>query len=226
MSATVPGSDEASRLQASVALAVDVRSLEKRFGYTRVLFALDLAVSPGEHVAISGPNGSGKTTLLRVLAGLLKPTDGTVRVLGSTPADRGVRRRVGVIAHAPSLYPRMSASENLSFWGRLYGDDHAPAHGRDILSQLGLDPDDRRPVSSYSQGMRQRAAVARALCTRPELVLADEPLAALDDAGAEAVVALLGADGRTVVAATHDAGRFPGSRRLVLDRGALRGTGA
>jgi heme ABC exporter ATP-binding subunit CcmA len=201
--------------------AVEVRSLERRFGTTPVLDALDLTVARGERVTITGPNGSGKTTLLRVLAGLLKPSGGDVRVLSGTPSDANVRRRVGVLSHTPAIYPRMTASENLSFWGRLYDDDTAPDRGRKLLAELGLDPDDRRPVSSYSQGMRQRVAVARALCTQPSLVLADEPLAALDEQGAGTVASLLGAEARTVIAATHDTHPFAGSRRLVLRDGAL-----
>ncbi len=201
--------------------AVCVRALERRFGATRVLDALDLDVETGERVTITGPNGSGKTTLLRVLAGLLRPSRGEVRVLGGPPSDAAVRRRIGVLAHTASIYPRMTASENLRFWGRLYGDDTAPTRGRDLLAHLGLDPDDHRPVASYSQGMRQRVAVARALCTQPALVLADEPLAALDEAGAAAVASLLASEGRTLVAATHDTRPFDGSRRLALRNGAL-----
>lgn len=200
--------------------AIEVRSLNRRFGYTRVLAGLDLVVAQGEHVTITGPNGSGKTTLLRVLAGLLRPTSGAVSVLGASPTANAVRRRLGVIGHAAGIYPRMTASENLTFWGRLYGDENAPARGRDILARLGLDPDDRRPTSTYSQGMRQRVAVARALCTDPSIVIADEPLAALDDEGATTVASMLG-DGRTLIAATHDAHRYERSRRLALRDGSL-----
>jgi heme ABC exporter ATP-binding subunit CcmA len=201
--------------------AIEVRSLERRFGYTQVLASLDLVVADGESVTITGPNGSGKTTLLRILAGLLKPTSGDVVVLGGRPTAAAVRRRVGVIGHAPALYPRMTAAENLKFWGRLYGDEAAPKRGLDILARLGLDPGDRRPTSSYSQGMRQRVAVARALCIDPAIVIADEPLAALDSSGARTVAAMLG-DGRTLIAATHDASRYERSRRLALSNGVLR----
>ncbi len=203
--------------------AVSVRSLERRFGYARVLDRLDLDVEAGEAVTITGPNGSGKTTLLRILSGLLKPTSGEVAVLGGRPADPDVRRRIGVIGHAACIYPRMTAAENLRFWGQIYGDNDAAARGLEIIVRLGLDPDDRRPVSTYSQGMRQRISIARALCTDPTIVIADEPLAALDDSSAAMVVAMLGR-GRTLVAATHDAHRYEHSRRLVLRDGALVGS--
>ena len=202
--------------------AVDVRGLERRFGYMRVLSGLDLNVETGQHVTITGPNGSGKTTLLRVLSGLLGATSGSVAVLGGSPADPRIRRRIGVIGHASFLYPRMTPVENLRFWSRMYGDADAVGRGRDVLERLGVDPDDGRPVGSYSQGMRQRVSVARALSTAPELLLADEPLAALDERGAGVVASLLG-EGRTLVAATHDAQPFANSRRLALRDGTLHG---
>jgi heme ABC exporter ATP-binding subunit CcmA len=199
--------------------AVVVRSLDKRFGTTRVLNGIDLDVEGGEHVAITGPNGSGKTTLLRVVSGLLHPSSGSVEVLGGTTDDARIRRRVGVLGHSPSLYPRMTARENVRFWARLYDDENAPARGEALLMTLGLDPVDRRPVGEYSQGMRQRVAVARMLCTDPELVLADEPFAGLDAEGAKTVTSLLG-DGRTVIVATH-AGGDGSATRYVLREGKL-----
>ncbi len=197
--------------------AVDVRALDRRFGSTRVLRSLELSVERGEHVTITGDNGSGKTTLLRVLAGLLRPTGGDVHVLGGSSADTDVRRRVGVVGHSPSLYARMTAAENIRFWAGMYGDASAPAKGADVLRALGLDPADRRPVASYSEGMRQRVSLARALAPSPELVLADEPFAGLDATGAGVVAALL-QNVPTVIIATHGATE---GRRLVLRDGRL-----
>src|SRR5207248_1100173 len=122
---------------------------ERRYGPTVVLRDLDLAVASGEHIAISGANGSGKTTLLRVIAGLLRPTNGSVTVLGGEPDDPRVRTRIGVASHTAALYPRLDAFENIRFWSAMYGDPDAPARGRELLREVGLDPDDNRPVASY-----------------------------------------------------------------------------
>jgi ABC-type multidrug transport system ATPase subunit len=111
-------------------------------------------------------------------------------------------------------------AENIRFWGRLYGDPDAPARGLDLLGELGIDPADRRPIASYSQGMRQRASVARALCTRPDIVLADEPLAGLDAQGAAAVSVLLERS-PTVVVATHDPDGISASAVYTLASGEL-----
>ncbi len=200
--------------------AIVVRNLERRFGSERVLFGLHLEVEQGQHTAITGPNGSGKTTLLRVLAGLLRPTSGSVEVLGGSTSDPSVRRRIGLIPHQPPLYARMSGMENLRFWGRLYGRQDAIERGRALLAEVGLDPDDKRPVASYSQGMRQRAGIARALCTSPDIVIADEPLAGLDASGSEAVAALL-ARCETLVVATHDLSSAPATQSFELRAGTL-----
>ncbi len=200
---------------------VDITGLDRHYGVTRVLSSLDLEVSSGERIAITGPNGSGKTTLLRVIAGLLRPTKGTVRVLGGEVSDASVRRRVGVATHTPALYPRLTAFENIRFWSAIYGDETGPDRGRDLLRTLDLDPDDTRPVSAYSQGMRQRTSMARALCTDPELVIADEPFAALDPSGAEKIAELLNR-ARTAIVVTHDRGHFDATRRLVMHAGALQ----
>ncbi len=199
---------------------VEVTGLVRRFGSVDVLSGLDLLVQPGEHITVTGANGAGKTTLLRVLCGLLRPTSGRVAVLGGETSDPSVRRRIGVIAHSPSLYTRMTALENIRFWGNLYDAPGALDRGRELLSELGLDPDDKRVVGSYSQGMRQRAGVARAFCISPDLVIADEPFAGLDADGAQAVESLLN-KANTVIAALHDRTRLASARVHALARGRL-----
>lgn len=201
--------------------AIDVRGLERRFGTARILSGIDLQVAAGGHVAITGPNGSGKTTLLRVLAGLLRPTSGHVEVLGGSTADPQIRRRIGFIGHSPALYPRMTVTENLRFWARLYDAGDVTDRGRELVRAVGLDPDAKTPVGAYSQGMRQRAAVARALATDPQLVIADEPLAALDAEGTAVVGALL-ARCPTVVVATHDLSSAPATSCFELRDKTLR----
>lgn len=201
--------------------AVRCAGVARRFGATRVLDGLDLAVAPGERVAITGANGSGKTTLLRLVAGVLRPDAGEVRVLGSSPRSAPVRARTGFLAHRPHLYGRLTGAENVRFWGRLHGDDGGS--GPDLLRRVGLDPDDPRPAGAYSEGMRRRLGLACALVHAPELLLCDEPFAALDPEGLAAVGALLADGGWTVLCATHEVERAPCrfDRVLSLDGGRL-----
>jgi ABC-type multidrug transport system ATPase subunit len=187
--------------------AIRASGVVRRFGATRVLNGVDLIVAPHERVVLLGDNGAGKTTLMRILAGLLRPTAGDVAVAGSTPDDTASRRRVGVLGHTPFLYGRLSAMENLRLWARLFDVGGGAARAAHLLGTLGLDPGDRRPVSAYSQGMRQRAGLARALLHAPDVLLLDEPFAGLDDAGAERAASLIADEARTVLIASHRAGR-------------------
>ena len=167
----------------------------------RVSFEL----AAGKTLVVLGPNGAGKTTLLKVLATLLRPHEGTVRVLGcDLPAEAWkLRGHVGYLGHEPSLYRSMTARENLRFAARLFGvGDHRVD---DLLDVVGLARrgDDR--AEELSRGMRQRLAAARAVLHDPPLLLLDEPLSALDRNAVELLEPLIGrASGRTRVLVTHD----------------------
>jgi heme exporter protein A len=152
-------------------------------------------VSGGDFLMLVGHNGAGKTTLIRVLAGLLKPTKGTVHRSGAT----------GMVAHNSMLYDALTARENLAFFGRLYGVCD-PALIQDLLEKIGLAPHGDRRVATFSRGMVQRLSIARALLPDPEVLLLDEPLTGLDDAAAvivRDVLIDLKARDRAVVVATH-----------------------
>jgi heme ABC exporter ATP-binding subunit CcmA len=184
----------------AVATVEDVSKLYGRFAALRHVSA---TLEPGRCYLLLGENGAGKSTLLRVLAGLLRPTLGTVRVLDRPAAE--VHGRIGYMSHAAMLYDELTARENLQYTARLYA-------GQDCLSPdealrlVGLDPTLERPVAQYSQGMRQRTSLARVLLSQPELLLLDEPFSNMDRASAERMLALL-ADlrkaGRTIVLTTH-----------------------
>jgi heme exporter protein A len=185
--------------------AIELEGLTRRYGDREALSGIDLQLDAGATLVVFGPNGAGKTTLLRVLATLLRPHGGTARVLGSGLPDEGwaVRGRIGFLGHAPLLYRDLTARENLRYHARLHG---APATRVDeLLERVGLAPRADEPVHTYSRGMVQRAAVARAVLHEPELLLLDEPTSNLDPHAAELVEPLIGrASGRTRVLTSHD----------------------
>jgi heme exporter protein A len=186
-------------------VALELRGLGRRYGERPALQDVTLTLEAGRTLVVFGPNGAGKTTLLRVLAGLLRPHAGDVRVLGARLPDEGwrARGRVGLLTHEPLLYRELSARENLRFHARLHG--VAPARVDEALEavRLRLRADD--PIAELSRGMVQRAAVARAVLHDPALLLLDEPLANLDPAAAEVLEPLIGrSSGRTRVVTSHD----------------------
>ena len=177
-------------------LAIDACDLVRRFGQTVALDGVSLAVPPGEIHALLGPNGAGKTTLLRLLAGLMTPTSGSVRVLGR-PVERRAREARGLIGLVPSgdrsFYLRISGLENLAFFARLNGFRRraAFARGEELLDHVGLAEAAHRPVGEYSHGMQKRLSVARALITDPSVLLVDEATHDLDPEGARRVRGLV-----------------------------------
>ena len=162
-----------------------------------------LTLEAGRCYVLLGENGAGKSTLLRVLAGLLRPTYGSALVFGEKPHE--VRHRIGYMSHAPMLYDEFSALENLRYFSALYPGQTCMAPEA-ALTSVGLDPALGRSIAQYSQGMRQRASLARVLLSQPELMLLDEPFSNMDAASAQQMLALIAAlagEGRTVVLTTH-----------------------
>jgi heme exporter protein A len=187
------------------ACAVEVEGLARRYGEREALSGVSLSLGEGETLVVFGPNGAGKTTLLRVLATLLRPHGGIVRVLGARLPDEAwaVRGRLGLLGHEPLLYRELTAYENLRYHARLH--DVPDERVRELLALVAMDGRSGEALRTLSRGMVQRVAVARAVLHAPELLLLDEPHANLDPAAVELVAPLIGASsGRTRVICSHD----------------------
>ena len=187
---------------------LEVQGLGKRFGPSAVLRSLDFALRRGEILLVLGENGSGKSTLLRILAGLLRPSSGTVRLNGQPlhSSDPGSRRFVGLLSHASHMYHELTLRENLVFVARLYGVNDPAAAAALAIVTAGLESRADEPVGRLSRGMVQRGAIARAFLHSPELMLVDEPFTALDAPSAGRIrewLADRARDRRAIVLVTH-----------------------
>jgi ABC-type multidrug transport system ATPase subunit len=185
--------------------AVAVHKIVKQFGRFAALRGVTAEFDAGKFHAILGDNGAGKTTLLRALAGLAHPTQGAISIFGKTPQDSS--RQIGYMAHPSLLYDEMSGMENLRYFARLYAID-GDARCQEVIRAVGLDPDLARPVGQYSQGMRQRMSLARAILHDPTLLLLDEPFSNVDVHSARDMVGLLKGmrnSGKTIFVVTHQA---------------------
>ncbi len=218
----------ADRQPTERAVAVRAVGLGRRFGAQWALRGVDLELERGEVFGLLGPNGAGKTTTVRLLSALIAPSEGRASIDGFdvvTEAD-AVRARIGVLTETPGLYERLTAAQNLAFFGRLHG--LAPAVRQERMERLLrlFDLWDRRDglVGTFSKGMKQKLAIARALLHEPSVLFLDEPTAALDPEAAfvvrEAIAALKG-QGRTIVLCTHN---LDEAERLCDRIGFLRGT--
>jgi ABC-type multidrug transport system ATPase subunit len=180
--------------------------LIKQFGRFAALRGVTAQFAAGKLYVIVGENGAGKTTLLRTIAGLAEQTRGSISVLGSTEI-KSVRAQIGYMAHPSLLYDEMSGIENLTYFAGLYGLPHARC--REVIVAVKLDPDLDRPVGQYSQGMRQRMSLARAILNNPKLLLLDEPFSNVDTNSAKEMSALLANmrdQGKTIFVVTHQPG--------------------
>jgi ABC-type multidrug transport system ATPase subunit len=184
---------------------ITVSKVIKQFGRFAALRGVSAEFDAGRFHAILGDNGAGKTTLLRALAGLAEPTHGEISIFGKLP--REACRDIGYMAHPSLLYDEMSGMENLRYFARLYGIE-GDVRCEEAIHAVGLDPTLRRGVGQYSQGMRQRMSLARAILHDPRVLLLDEPFSNVDAHSAREMVALLRGmrdAGKTIFVVTHQA---------------------
>jgi ABC-type multidrug transport system ATPase subunit len=195
---------------------ITVTNLIKQFGRFAALRGVTAEFFGGKLYAILGDNGAGKTTLLRAMAGLNQPSSGHISILGSSKFH-DVCQQVGYMAHPSLLYDEMSGMENLEYFARLYGITGSTRCAeviRAVILSVGLDPDLVRPVGQYSQGMRQRMSLARALLNDPKILLLDEPFSNVDTHSATEMVRLLARtrdQGKTLFIVTHQASLLEGA---------------
>ncbi|HLI64658.1 MAG TPA: ABC transporter ATP-binding protein [Terriglobales bacterium] len=188
-----------------------LEKLVKFFGRFAALRGISADFAPGRLYVIIGDNGAGKSTLLRIVAGLVEPSQGSFTLLGAKH-PRQVAHRIGYMGHAPLLYDELSGMENLRYFAGLYGirDDEI---SRQAMRMVGLDPNLSRRVGQYSQGMRQRLSLARAVLHNPELMLLDEPFSNVDARSAHDMTLVLGRvrdQGKTILLVTHQAALMEG----------------
>ncbi len=200
-----------SKLTAEVSTPIiTVSNVIKQFGRFAALRGVTAEFDVGRFHAVLGENGAGKTTLLRALAGLAQPTRGEILILGKSPQE--ACRDIGYMAHPSLLYDEMSGLENLRYFAGLYGigsnGHHKDVRCAEVIRAEGLDPELTRSVGQYSQGMRQRMSLARAILHDPRVLLLDEPFSNVDVQSARAMVELLKGmrdAGKTIFVITHQA---------------------
>jgi heme exporter protein A len=206
---------------------IEVRGVAKYFGRFSALRDLHLTVASGEFVALFGRNGAGKTTLLRIVAGLTRPSSGTVLIhVASGQSPVATRGLIGYLSHNTSLYGDLTAVENLQFYARLLGLPSSRADLEFQIERVGLSGRGDEAVRNYSRGMQQRLAIARAFLHDPAILLLDEPFTGLDQTGTEFLKGFLRqahARGKTCLMATHDAssGYELADRLVVVENGVV-----
>ncbi len=188
---------------------IQTTNLSRSFGDILAVDRISVSINPGEVFGLLGPNGAGKTTTVRMLAALLEPTSGEAYVAGFQigKEDQKIRRQIGYLPEAPGLYDALTAEQNLAFFGAMYGVEEISRQIKRYLEMLGLWNRRYEPVATFSKGMRQKLAIARALLHEPEVLFLDEPTSGLDPQAARLVrkfIAELSGEGRTIILCTHN----------------------
>jgi ABC-2 type transport system ATP-binding protein len=185
---------------------IEINKVAKWFGEVVALSGVTVSIGPGL-TSLLGPNGAGKSSLIRILCGLTSPSQGTVRVMGKDPrTSNDVRRQLGLVPQQEKLPPGVNAIEFVAMAGALQGLPDPTGAARKAIETVELDPDDRRHLSSYSKGMRQRVKIAQAIVHEPRILILDEPLNGLDPRQRSRMAQLfirLGAEGRCVLVSSH-----------------------
>ncbi len=199
-------------MSAQTAPAIEARQVRKHFGHAIALKGVDFNLPQGDFLTLFGPNGAGKTTLVRIFATLAHPSSGEIRLFGQPLSDGSsdLRRRIGVVSHKSFLYGALSASQNLLFYARMFDLPDPQRSVEQILERVGLAHRMHDAVGTFSRGLEQRCAIARALIHEPDLLLFDEPFTGLDPEAADQLAGLLHQlhdSSRTVLLTSHDLNR-------------------
>ncbi|MFJ7109629.1 ABC transporter ATP-binding protein [Pseudomonas sp. NPDC098740] len=208
---------------------IDIEGVSQRYGHATVLHQLNLSLAEGEVLGLFGHNGAGKTTSMKLVLGLLRPSEGQVRVFGRLPSDPHVRRLLGYLPENVTFYPQLSGLETLRHFARLKG--AASAQVNVLLEEVGLAGAAHRRVKTYSKGMRQRLGLAQALLGEPRLLLLDEPTVGLDPIATQDLYRLLDrlrSQGTSIILCSHV---LPGveahiNRAAILTQGRLLALGS
>jgi ABC-2 type transport system ATP-binding protein len=208
--------------------AISLEKVSKKFGTREAVKGVSFAVEKGDIFGYLGPNGAGKTTSIRVILGLLEASSGTASILGEDASKDEARRKVGFVLESDGLYDNKTAEGNLGYYARLYGVAEPVERINGILDLVGLGDRAKDKVSTYSRGMRQRLALARAMAHNPELLVLDEPTAGVDPSGQvevrQAILNMAYEEGKTIFLSSHNLDEVQRicNRIALIDRGEIK----
>jgi heme exporter protein A len=209
-------------------LALESEDIRKTFGHFTALGGITLNVPRGEFLTLFGRNGAGKTTFLKIAATLVRPTHGKLRIDGIDIREEpeNARRRIGFLSHNTYLYRDLNPTENLRFFGRLYGMEASDQRIQELLDRVGLRRRATEPIRAFSRGLHQRLGLARVMLHDPSLILLDEPYTGLDANAVSILDQMLDeavTAGKTIILTTHDLeqGLRAATRAVIIDRGKI-----